>query len=51
MTSKQVVQPTSPSSTAIAPQGSSDRDSPAVERALNRQDISPVLLELVVSGR
>ncbi len=40
MTSKQVVQPTSPSSTAIAPpQAVAIKDSPAVERALNRSKI------------
>ena len=40
MTSKQVVQPTSPSSTAIAPPKAVPiKDSPAVERALNRSKI------------
>lgn len=40
MTSKQVVQPTSPSSTAVAPpQAVPIKDSPAVERALNRSKI------------
>ena len=40
MTSKQVVQPTSPSSTAVAPpQTVAIKDSPAVERALNRSKI------------
>ena len=40
MTSKQVVQPTSPSSTAIAsPKAVPIKDSPAVERALNRSKI------------
>ncbi len=40
MTSKQVVQPTSPSSTTIAPQQAvAIKDSPAVERALNRSKI------------
>jgi TorA maturation chaperone TorD len=40
MTSKQVVQPTSHSSTAVAsPQAVAIKDSPAVERALNRSKI------------
>ena len=52
MTSKQVVQPTSASSTAVAPpQTVAIKDSPAVERALNRSKIYLlVLMEPLVSG-